>query len=110
MQESRARPLPLLHRQKLRRCKALAAVGNVESKRKGPAPDTGTGPCFVYKDEPRGRTKMRIRARMRRDERDRFAYRYNKTIARHGYRLDDHRSIEVEFLGRGKHVKGFQQA
>jgi hypothetical protein len=53
---------------------------------------------------------MRIRARMRRDERDRFAYRYNKTIARHGYRLDDHRSIEVEFLGRGKHVKGFQQA
>jgi hypothetical protein len=47
---------------------------------------------------------------MRRDARSGVACRYNKTIARRGYRLDDHNERRVEFLGRGEHAKGFQQA
>jgi hypothetical protein len=52
----------------------------------------------------------RERARMRQDARDGVAYRYNKTIARRGYRLDDHKERRVEFEGRGEQAKGFQQA
>jgi hypothetical protein len=47
------------------------------------------------------------RARMRRDARERVAYRYNKTIASRGYRLDDHKGRCVGIAGRGEHVKGF---
>jgi hypothetical protein len=47
---------------------------------------------------------------MKRDARERVACRYNKTIARRGYRLDDHKGSCVGILGRGEHVKGFQQA
>jgi hypothetical protein len=50
------------------------------------------------------------RARMRRDARDGVAYRYNKTIARRGHRLNEPKGRCVGFSGRGEHVKGFQQA
>jgi len=47
---------------------------------------------------------------MKRDARDGVAYRYNKTLARRGYRQDDHRERHVEPRAGGVNAKGFQQA
>ncbi len=104
MEEGRAR-LRLLHRQ-VRRSRREGS-----GKRKGPVLDTGTGPVSsIGLNQPENEV-CRMWARMRRDARDGIAYRYNKIIARRGYRLNDHKGRRVEaFLARGEHVKGFQQA
>ena len=79
----------------------------------GLVPDDGTGPVSsIEKNRAKEEAKNeagRMRARMRRDARDGVACRYNKPIARRGYRQDDHRGY-VDIWGRGEHAKGFQQA
>jgi hypothetical protein len=104
MGEGRAR-LRLFRRQEDRSGKR-----EQRAKRRGPVPDTGTGLVSSIGKSQRKNKLSRNRARMGRDARERVACRYNKTIARRGYRLDDHNERRVEFLGRGEHVKGFQQA
>jgi len=100
MREGRAR-LCLLHRQEARSSKSEEKASEQAPFR---IPERGLFRLL-------GKHKQRkMRARMRRDARDGVAYRYNKTLARRGYRLDDHNERCVEFLGRGEHAKGFQQA